>query len=169
MGTRSLTHVYEQKGDNRPLVTIYRQFDGYPTGHGQELLDSFGKHEIVNGFGISDNPVANGMGCLAAQLIAFLKFGGMHDSDYKNNPASPSVGNVYVYPAGSSDCGEDYIYRLYPGEGEGEGFFATYGPLMLRVEKVGYSGDDRVLYEGKLADFDPEAAEKAAYPEEEDA
>ena len=34
MGTRSLTFVYE--GD-KPFVNMYRQFDGYPSGHGQEL------------------------------------------------------------------------------------------------------------------------------------
>ena len=36
MGTRSLTFVYE---DNKPIVNMYRQFDGYPEGHGQELAD----------------------------------------------------------------------------------------------------------------------------------
>ena len=36
MGTRSLTFVYE---DKTPILNMYRQFDGYPSGHGQELAD----------------------------------------------------------------------------------------------------------------------------------
>ena len=35
MGTRSLTFVYEKYGQiQKPVVNMYRQFDGYPTGHG---------------------------------------------------------------------------------------------------------------------------------------
>ena len=36
MGTRCLTYVYE---GNSPLVCLYRQFDGYPSGHGTELAN----------------------------------------------------------------------------------------------------------------------------------
>jgi len=36
MGTRSLTYVYDNK---EPLVCMYRQFDGYPSGHGKELAE----------------------------------------------------------------------------------------------------------------------------------
>jgi hypothetical protein len=38
MGTRSLTFVYD--GDE-PMINMYRQFDGYPSGHGSELADFF--------------------------------------------------------------------------------------------------------------------------------
>ena len=31
MGTRSLTYVYENEA---PIICMYRQFDGYPSGHG---------------------------------------------------------------------------------------------------------------------------------------
>ena len=69
MGTRSLTFVYEGE---KPIVNMYRQFDGYPSGHGAELaefLTSF--DEVVNGLPVGDNRrLANGMGCLAAQMIA---------------------------------------------------------------------------------------------------
>ena len=40
MGTRSLTFVYEKYGQvQKPVVNMYRQFDGYPTGHGAELAE----------------------------------------------------------------------------------------------------------------------------------
>ena len=62
MGTRSLTFVYD---GNKPLINMYRQFDGYPSGHGTELaefLNSF--DEVVNGLPLGDNrKLANGMGC----------------------------------------------------------------------------------------------------------
>ncbi len=72
MGTRCLTYVYEV---NEPIVCLYRQFDGYPSGHGAELGDFLKGIQLGNG--IAGKPemgtFANGMGCLAAQLIAHFK------------------------------------------------------------------------------------------------
>ena len=97
MGTRSLTFVYE--GD-KPLVNMYRQFDGYPSGHGQELaefLDSF--DEVVNGIPVGDKrKLANGMSCLAAQMIANFK---------------KSVGGFYIHAVTDTDCWQDYEYHVY--------------------------------------------------------
>jgi hypothetical protein len=70
MGTRSLTFVYD--GD-KPIINMYRQYDGYPSGHGSELADFLKGFEIVNGHGEVKPKIANGMGCLAAQLIANFK------------------------------------------------------------------------------------------------
>ena len=79
---------------------MYRQFDGYPSGHGQELaefLNSF--DEVVNGIPVGDNrKLANGMGCLAAQMIA----------NFKN-----SVGGFYIYSVNSTDCGQEYEYHIF--------------------------------------------------------
>jgi hypothetical protein len=97
MGTRSLTFVYD--GDE-PMINMYRQFDGYPSGHGSELatfLNSF--DAIVNGISVGDNrKIANGMGCLAAQLIAHFKI---------------DAGGFYIYPVTANDCGQDYEYHVY--------------------------------------------------------
>ena len=35
MGTRSLTYVYDDYSVNTPIMCMYRQHDGYPTGHGE--------------------------------------------------------------------------------------------------------------------------------------
>ncbi len=48
MGTRALTFVYD--GD-KPIVNLYRQYDGYPTGHGAELAQFLDGFKIVNGIG----------------------------------------------------------------------------------------------------------------------
>ena len=81
MGTRSLTFVYD--GDV-PVINIYRQYDGYPSGHGHELAQFLDSKTLVNGYGEQNSFEANGMGCLAAQLIVQLKHG---------------VGGIYIYPA----------------------------------------------------------------------
>ena len=95
MGTRSLTFVYD--GDV-PVINIYRQYDGYPSGHGHELAQFLDSKTLVNGFGEQNDFDANGMGCLAAQLIVQLKHG---------------VGGIYIYPVSSTDCFQDYEYHVY--------------------------------------------------------
>ena len=101
MGTRSLTFVYDSTGDNgesEPIMCVYRQFDGYPSGHGHELAQFLDSKTLVNGFGKQNSFEANGMGCLAAQLIVQLKHG---------------VGGIYIYPVSSTDCFQDYEYHVY--------------------------------------------------------
>jgi hypothetical protein len=95
MGTRSITYVYE---DGKKLMAMYRQMDGYPSGHGLELAKFLDGMVVVNGFG-SDTPskAANGIGCLAAQLISEFKDG---------------IGGIYITPTTAKD-NEDYGYHLY--------------------------------------------------------
>jgi hypothetical protein len=66
MGTRSLTYVYADASPKvcMPVVCMYRQFDGYPTGHGAELAQFLDGFKIVNGYGEVKPKLANGMGCL---------------------------------------------------------------------------------------------------------
>lgn len=95
MGTRCLTFVYD--GD-KPVINMYRQFDGYPSGHGFELAEFLEGFEIVNGFGEVKPKLANGMGCLAAQMIAHFK---------------KSVGGFYIHPVTDTDCWQDYEYHVF--------------------------------------------------------
>jgi hypothetical protein len=95
MGTRSLTFVYEE---NKPIVNMYRQFDGYPSGHGQELANFLLSGELVNGFSDENAKTFNGMGCLAAQMIVNFK---------------KSVGGFYIYPIESNSCWQEYEYHIY--------------------------------------------------------
>ena len=53
MGTRSLTYVYDEQGEK--IINLYRQFDGYPTGHGQELAEFLNKGRMVNGLELDKN------------------------------------------------------------------------------------------------------------------
>ena len=97
MGTRSLTYIKDQYEDNN-IICMYRQYDGYLGGHGKELAEFLQDFTVVNGYSI-DTPAhyANGMSCLAAQLVAHFKDG---------------IGNIYLYPTNTSDVGEEFIYTI---------------------------------------------------------
>lgn len=111
MGTRSLTNVYDEDGKNL-LVTIYRQYDGYPSGLGVDLKKILANRPVVNGYGGDDekNRAFNGSGCLAAQLIGDLKQG--------------KIGNVYIhepkpqFSASAHLFDAEYGYKIYPKDGK---------------------------------------------------
>lgn len=103
MGTRSLTRVFE--GDTE-FTCMYRQYDGYPSGHGAELAEFLNGTKIINkiSFGDRKTRVFNGTGCLAAQLVAH----------FKTEP-----GGIYLYPPKTRDCWEEFEYHVVvsgPGE-----------------------------------------------------
>ena len=116
MGTRSLTRVItRQEGlsfseghdhADKAVVNIYRQYDGYPEGMGLDLANFLSDFTIVNGLG-SRGPakIANGVGCLAAQLVQHFKDG---------------PGNIYLEQLNGEpgDSWEEYIYTVYPKDGE---------------------------------------------------
>jgi hypothetical protein len=108
MGTRSLTFVYESrqlkngKMEYTPIINMYRQYDGYPSGHGAELAEFLSPFCMVNGIPVGRDKtrkIANGMSCLAAQLVAHFK--------------GEDAGQFYLYPTSAVDCGQDYEYHIY--------------------------------------------------------
>jgi hypothetical protein len=113
MGTRSLTLVYDEA--RQPIINMYAQWDGYPSGHGLELAEFLNSIEAVtNGILVGEKrKTANGMGCLAAQMVAHFK---------------TDVGSFYLYPVTAKDCGQEYEYHIYHDRvtirfGNGEQFF----------------------------------------------
>ena len=123
MGTHSLITFID--GD-QAITTVYRQFDGYPSGRGKGLATFLASKRMVNGFS-NDKSVteANGMGCLAAQWIKFEK---------------DRVGNVYIYPPDieDNDCGAEFHYWV---SGDGS------APLTVAVTA------DEPLFEGNVDEF----------------
>ena len=78
MGTRSRTFINtnEDINDLKNCIAMYRQYDGYPSGHGCDLAEFLKPFTIVNGMGLNETrKIANGMDCLAAQMIAHFKDG----------------------------------------------------------------------------------------------
>lgn len=104
MGTRSLTFILEKphRDVTTTVACIYRQYDGYPEGHGMDLFEKFGDFQLCNGFGGGDNSKwANGMGCLGAQIVDHLKEG---------------IGNIYLVPVTTQDMWEEFVYEIYPNK-----------------------------------------------------
>jgi hypothetical protein len=146
MGTRSLTRVFETHKDEKKnkqvkvqLVNMYRQYDGYPEGHGTELADFLKGGKVVNGIGYDEkNIVFNGAGCLAAQMIAHFKNG---------------AGGFYIESITAKNCGQEYEYEVIVD-------WDTKEVTMKCIEvgyidsKGNYKRGKRVLFEGKPADFE---------------
>lgn len=128
MGTRSLTRFIEVvENKKNPITCIYRQYDGYPSGHGKELADFLMSGTMVNGYGPSEQKQFNGLGCLAAQFIA----------EFKNG-----VGGIYIYEANSKDCGEEFLYEIH------------YNSIAKELKLICIDvWDKKTLFEGNPKDF----------------
>ena len=124
MGTRSLTFIYE---DNLPVVNMYRQFDGYPSGHGADLAKFLASAPVVDGLGSDQQAAFNGMACLAAQMVGHFKAG--------------KPGGIYLFHPDTRDCWQEYEYHVsYLAD---SGFFI----------RVACEGNGDILFEGDLKQF----------------
>ena len=100
MSTRSLTYVYDGHGEKAPIVMcMYRQSDGYPSYYGLKLAEFLAPIKLVNGIADYEAKIANGAGCLAAQIVKHFKDG---------------VGNIYLYPhKKGQDADQEYEYHIH--------------------------------------------------------
>ena len=113
MGTRALIKVYDES--NMAIACLYSQWDGYPSGLGTDLAVFLNGIKLINGvFGTENVPVANGMGCLAAQMIVHFK---------------KKVGSYYLVDP-KQDHGQEYVYEV----------FADKVKVYNYAEEVMYSG-----------------------------
>ncbi len=115
MGTRSLTKVIQTWEDktgethSRPITCMYRQYDGYPSGHGAELAEWLSGYTIVNGIPANKSePMFNGMDCLAAQMFVHFKANGCKED---GTPVS-TPGGVYCMHPDAYDIWEEYVYEI---------------------------------------------------------
>mgnify|MGYP001397826290 FL=1 len=135
MGTRSLTTFVETYKDNsgkkvkNEIVTMYRQYDGYMEGHGKDLADFLAGGELVDGFGMDDKVVFNGMGCLSAQVVAHFKDG---------------TGGIYLQRA-NKNSGENYRYKVI-GDLETKEITIEVFEVGNRAKKI-FSGSPKQLQE----------------------
>ena len=107
MATRALINFVEREdgvsfsehpGVDKIHVQIYHHWDGYPSGLGVKLANFLDGYDIVNGLSTGyQGPIANGMGCLAAQTVSYIK---------------DSAGNVYLQKPQEKDW-EDYEYFIW--------------------------------------------------------
>ena len=128
MGTRSLT-VINSEWDNSEICVLYKQYDGYPEGHGTDLLNFLKDMQLVNGISSDDDNkrISNGMDCLAAQIVAHFKTG---------------PGYFYINAAGSRDMCEEFIYTIYTKD----------KILYIKVEDTYDKG--HLLFDGNLNQYE---------------
>tara|TARA_R100001591_G_scaffold12439_2_gene18527 strand:+ start:205 stop:633 length:429 start_codon:yes stop_codon:yes gene_type:complete len=93
----------EHPGVDKIHIQIYNHYDGYPSGLGVTLADYLQPFTVVNGLSSGQGKVANGIGCLAAQTVQYLKEG---------------PGNVYLHKPSEIEW-EDYEYFIWCKEGHG--------------------------------------------------
>jgi len=112
MSTRALINFVEREdgvsfsehpGVDKIHTQIYKHYDGYPQGLGVTLADYLQGYKVVSGLGNDQELVANGMGCLAAQTVRYLK---------------DVPGDVYLHKPAKLDW-EEYEYFIWCKEGHG--------------------------------------------------
>jgi len=105
MGTRATIKIakreegvsFSEKPDKK-LVSIYHHFDGYPEGLGVTLASYLDDKKITNGLGKDREYCFNGLGCMAASIIAELK---------------EEAGNVYIEDPERPNGWIDYEYYIW--------------------------------------------------------
>ena len=112
MATRALINIVDRQEGRSFSKTlpstaihtqIYKHYDGYPEALGVTLANYLSGYDIRNG--IPNNHqglIANGIGCLAAQLVSYIK----------NEP-----GDIYLRKPSNIDL-EDYVYYIWVKENE---------------------------------------------------
>jgi len=135
MSTHALIIISNYDADTLRLnptcdyASLYVHFDGYPQGIGMELAEHFTGYRLTAGISGDAGKTANGMECLAAQIVASLK---------------NEVGNVYLtLDHDTFDSSHvEYLYFLSPNE-DGKN-------VDIRVEHRPM-GD--VLFDGSVDEF----------------
>jgi len=99
MGTRSITHIHEMDElcRDRVVCSFYRAYDGYPTGHGDDLAEWLKDKKLVNGVSSSFKKgiYHNRSGQMAVELMHHLK----------------KETSIEVIPTGTGS--EEFEYRVY--------------------------------------------------------
>jgi hypothetical protein len=140
---------------NKEILCMYRQYDGYPDGHGMDLVNQFRGFRITNGISGDATKTANGVGCLAAQLVTVFKRG---DRRHKAGNGC-EVGGFYLYAPETREVGEEFVYTLsVKGPDDNgriwldviEGEVAFFGMPGTKPELMDW------IYSGWLDDFAPE-------------
>ncbi len=130
--------------DGREIAVLYRHHDGYPEEHGRELAEFLSGIRIVSELPEKDPPdglvrvvfkprdkfmyngerIAEGMTCLAAQIVAFFK---------------QEAGGFHLFPAGDRVEDESYTYHV-SGQPDGEAMIRIIENSSQEVSKELFNG-----------------------------
>ena len=128
MGTRANTVIYDEyhgNGSAVEILNLYRQHDGYVEGHGAELVAFLEPMTIVNGITTGMTNIANGSGCLAAQMVAHFK---------------KKVGDFYIMAPLGEEMENDFTYQIY----------VSGGPVYISIEVFYW---DDLVFSGNVSEF----------------
>jgi hypothetical protein len=147
MGTRSTTKILDEAGE--PICVIYRQFDGYVAGHGQDIFTFLTDKNIVNGISsrTSEEFQFNGMTDLAIRLITYLKtkHGGVNNA-----------GDFYLHN-GSYPHSEGYDYVIYAKKLKPEAdYYQNASDFKIALKCTSYGN---VLFDDTIENLNLEEAE----------
>lgn len=118
METRSITFIHEGNRNSPVILALYRHLDGYFEGMGEDLKTFLKGFNIVNGIGANmPDKTANGMGCLAAQIVAHFK---------------TEIGNFYIARPDNPDD-EEFGYHVFLEKGK------------IRVDGRGHDESKKIL------------------------
>ena len=151
MGTRCMTLVKDEDGKG-DVLCLYRQFDGYVEGHGKDLVSFLKGLTLVNGLGPErcragegeSYEVANGMGCLAAQIVAYFK-----GNFYRKGKATvvPVYGEELTWKKAREKVGiTPGSFYVCARKGKAEGFVYTVYRTDLTPEQKKRQDTDRRLF-----------------------
>jgi hypothetical protein len=83
MGTSSITHIYEMPMNHKNenvneeyiVCSCFRHWDGYPSNHGQNLVDFLKNKKLVNGIGgnFNKDTMYNRAGTMAVKLMNHIQ------------------------------------------------------------------------------------------------
>tara|TARA_Y100001937_G_scaffold3659_1_gene4906 strand:- start:9834 stop:10316 length:483 start_codon:yes stop_codon:yes gene_type:complete len=143
MSTHALIIISNDDADTLRLTnsydyaSIYIHFDGYPQGVGTELAEHLAGYRITAGIsgGVRTEKTANGMECLAAQVVGNLK---------------EFVGNVYLTLNNDSfdDACVDYLYFISPAPETPDEYGGSRVNIRVEAKTLG-----EVLFDGPVDDF----------------
>ena len=110
MATRAKIHIARREEGvsfseipEKIMVSIYNHYDGYPEGLGVTLASYLDDKKITNGLGKNRYSCFNGLGCMAASIIAELK---------------DEAGNVYIEDPVRPHGWIDYEYYVWGDDGK---------------------------------------------------
>ena len=122
MGTCSLTKIVNDSDEI--VCAMYRHCDGGPQWHGAYLAEFLYGYKILDGLPAKcEGKVANGAGCLAAQMIC----------NFKKEP-----GNIYLAPTSEGGAEYNYVYIV---------------AVTLKGIVVQVYDNSKVIFHGNVPDF----------------
>jgi|21_taG_2_1085346.scaffolds.fasta_scaffold02924_6 hypothetical protein len=100
MGTRSVTYIHEMESlDEGVVCGFYRHFDGYPSGHGQDMANWLKDKKLVNGIGSDFDPsyMFNRAGAMSVKFVNHIQ----------------NVAGAEMIFERDADVGQDCTYHIW--------------------------------------------------------